>query len=126
MKIFGHPWIESEAFFLVSNSEEIKNTAPNSTLRIENFNIELLHYCDKNGLAYMVVVSDIKEAIFANLLHAKYLLCYKSLAKELMPIAQNYLFDAQVVALISEEQEIEEMARVNVDGVLFSTLIEQL
>ena len=120
MKIFGHPWIESEPFYTIQTIEDIKNTPPNSTLKIENFDIELLHYCDKNSLAYMVVISNIKEAIFANILHAKYLVTSKELAKELMPIAQNYLFDTHVLAFIQNEGEIEEMAKSNVDGVLLT------
>ena len=120
MKIFGHPWIESEPFFLIKTIDEIKETPPNTLLKIEAFNIELLNYCHKNALPYMVGVSNIKEAIFANLLHAKYMVASKSLAKELMPIAQNYLFDTQVLAIIGHDDEIEEMARVNLDGVLLS------
>jgi hypothetical protein len=117
MKIFGHPWIESEQFYVVENEEEIKKTPSNSTLVIEVFDIELMKYCQKNLLSYMVNVVDIKEAIFANIVGAKYIKVSKALAKELMPIAQNYLFDSQILALISDEKEIEEMARSGIDGV---------
>ncbi len=119
MKIFGHPWIETEKFYLVENIEEIKKTAPNVTLEIEKFNRELMRYCQKNSLNYMVNVESIKEAIFANLLGAKYIKASKELAKELMPIAQNYLFDSQILGVISEDLEIEELAKSNVDGVCF-------
>ncbi len=119
MKIFGHPWIESEQFYVVKTEEEIKKTPSNSILKIESFDVELLKYCQKNGLPYMVVVSNIKEALFANTFHAKYMRGSKNLAKELMPIAQNYLFDTQIIATISSEAEIEEMAKAGVDGVWF-------
>jgi len=120
VKIFGHPWIESETFYLIKSIEDIEETPSNSILKIEKFDIELLHYCDKNSLGYMVTVSSVKEAVFANLLHAKYLIASKALAKELMPIAQNYLFDTQVVATIENEDEIEEMAKANIDGVFIT------
>ena len=119
MKIFGHPWIESEQFYVVANQEEIKKTSANSTLKLEEFDIELMKYCQINSLAYMVNVCDIKEAIFANLLGAKYIKAPKILAKELMPIAQNYLFDSQILGIISKDSEIEELAKANVDGVWF-------
>jgi len=120
MKIFGHPWIESEPFYTIRSIDDIKSTPPNSTLKIENFDIEMLHYCNKNSLTYLVVVSNIKEAIFANILNAKYLIGSKKMVKELMPIAQNYLFDTQVLAFIQNDDEIEEMAKANVDGVLIT------
>lgn len=119
MKIFGHPWLENEPFYVVKTEEEIKGTPSNSVLKIESFDVPLLKYCQLNALAYMVVVSSIKEALFANLFQAKYIQVSKNLAKELMPIAQNYLFDTQVIAIISNEEEIEEMAKSSVDGVWF-------
>ena len=119
MKIFGHPWIETEQFYVIENQEDINKTPANSTLKIESFDLELMKYCQKNNLAYMVNTVDIKEAIFANILGAKYINVSKSLVKVLMPIAQNYLFDSQVLAIIIEEKEIVEMAKLNVDGVWF-------
>ena len=121
MKIFGHPWIESETLYSISSPDEIKETPPNALLHIDAFSekIALIEYCYRNHLLYAVKISEIKEAIFANNLGAKFLLCSKPLAKELMPIAQNYLFDAQVIAYIGDEKEIEELAKVGVDGVKF-------
>jgi len=119
MKIFGHPWIESEQFYVVENQEDIAKTPANVTLKIEVFNIELMKYCQANSLPYMINANDIKEAIFANILNAKYIKASKSLAKELMPIAQNYLFDAQILGVISKDSEIEELAKANVDGAWF-------
>jgi len=117
MKIFGHPWVDMEQLYSISNVEEILQTPSNVTLKIEVFNIKLMKYCQQNSLSYMVQVKEIKEAIFANLTSAKYILCSKKLAIELMPIAQNYLFDTQILAFISGEDEIEEMAKNGVDGV---------
>lgn len=119
MKIFGDPWLESEPFYVINSQEEIAKTPSGSLLKIESFNIELMKYCKENHLPYMVSVSNIKEAIFANTLLAKCMLCSKEMAKDLMPIAQNYLFDTQVIAMISNDNELEEMAKANVDGVWF-------
>jgi len=119
MKIFGHEWIESELFYEVSSVEEINETPANSLLKLSSLSmtLELAKYCQKNTLRYALEVSNIEEAVFANILNATYVLCEKSLAKELMPIAQNYLFDTQVLAKI-EKDEIEEMAKCGVDGVI--------
>ena len=120
MKIFGHEWIESERFYAVSKASDIKKTPANALLKLEGGvanSLELAKYCKSNKLRYAVGVKNIEDAIFANLLSATYLLCEKALAKELMPIAQHYLFDTQILAYIKKD-EIEEMAKVGVDGVV--------
>ena len=118
MQIFGHPWIESESFYKINSIEDISKTPANSLLHIENFStsLELLKYCQENSLRYALDIGNIKEAILSNRLGATFILCEKNLAVELMPIAQNYLFDTHVLAYVDEE-EIEEMARAGVDGV---------
>jgi nicotinate-nucleotide pyrophosphorylase len=119
MKIFGHEWIESEVFYGVATVEEIGKTPSNSLLQLEALakSIEVAKHCQENRLRYALEVSNIEEALLGNLLSATYLICDKALAKELMPIAQNYLFDTQVLATI-EKNEIEEMAKCGVDGVI--------
>lgn len=119
MQVFGHKWIESEAFYPVNSIEEIAQTPPNALLQIKSLNtsIELVKHCQKNGLCYVLEIESIEEAVYANLLGATYILTNKALATELMPIAQNYLFDTHVLAIISHNQ-IEEMARCGVDGVV--------
>jgi hypothetical protein len=119
MKVFGHPWVEATPFYVVENQDDIQKTPANSILKIEKFDIELMKHCQANSLPYMVNVEDVKEAIFANMFGARYIKASKALAKELMPMAQNYLFDAQILGVISKESEIEELAKANVDGAWF-------
>ena len=119
MKIFGHEWIESERFYEVTQESDISKTPTNALLKLDllSTSLSLAKYCQSNALRYAIEIKNIEEAIFANLLSATYILCDKSLAKELMPIAQNYLFDTQILAYI-KENEIEEMAKAGVDGVV--------
>ena len=119
MKIFGHEWLESETFYEVSSVEEIAQTPANSLLLLDALakSLELAKHCQAHTLRYALKISNIEEAVFANLLNATYVLCEKELAKELMPIATNYLFDTQILATISKN-EIEEMAKCGVDGVV--------
>ncbi|CAA6824778.1 MAG: Unknown protein [uncultured Sulfurovum sp.] len=119
MQIFGHDWIESRSFYSISSEEEIKATPSNSLLQLQLLkkSLALAKHCQENGLQYVLEIESIEEAMFANLLGATYVLCEKELAKELMPIAQHYLFDTQILAVI-EKSEIEEMAKAGVDGVL--------
>ncbi|MCH9739851.1 MAG: hypothetical protein K0U38_03285 [Epsilonproteobacteria bacterium] len=121
MKIFGHPWVESECFYPLSSIDDIKQTPANSILFLTPLpsSLELAHYCQQNHIGYALEVHSIEEAVFANLMQCQYVITDKMLAKELMPIAQNYLFDTQVLAQIENDNEIETMAKVGVDGVIF-------
>ena len=118
MKIFEHEYIESEKFYEVKSIEEITSTPANALLQLKQLScsLALAKYCQLNSLRYALEIESIEDAIFANLLGATYVLCNKELAKELMPIAQHYLFDTQVLGYINAD-EIEEMARAGVDGV---------
>jgi len=124
MKIFGHPWLPSEEFYPVSSIKEIEKTVPNSTVLLSplSFSLELAHYCNKNHISYVLEVRTIKDALFANQMGCKYIVTEKSLAKEIMPIAQQYLFDTQILAKIKDEIEIEEIAKEGVDGVIFAKI----
>ncbi len=119
MKVFNHPLIKSEKFYPISKIEDIDRTPPNSTVLLSTLNMEIALYCKENLIPYSVKISNIKDAVFANLLNAKYIICSKELSKEIMPIAQNYLFDTEILVEILEDSEIEEMARVGVDGVIY-------
>jgi len=119
MKIFGHPWIESEAFYPVAIVDDISKTPSNSLLEIDSLtskSLILLQYCQQENLRYAVHIKSIREAVYANSLEATFMLCEKELAIALVPIAQNYLFDTQVIAMAKEE-EIELLAKAGVDGV---------
>ncbi len=121
MLIFGHKWIESPKFYKIETIEDIKDTPPNSTVLLSNLEeyIDIAKYCKKNSISFAIEVNSIKDAIFSNLLNAKYIVASKELAKSIMPIAQNYLFDSLVLAKINSEDEIEEMAKSGIDGVIY-------
>jgi hypothetical protein len=121
MQIFGHKWINSQKFYKIKNITDIKKTPPNSLVSLEplTYSIEIAKYCQRNLIPFVIEANSIKDAIFANILGAKYILSSKEFAKQIMPIAQHYLFDAQILAQISNENEIEEMANMGVDGVVF-------
>ena len=121
MLVFGHKWIESPKFYKIETIVDIKNTPHNSTLLLSylEVSIDIAKYCKKNSIPFAIEVNSIKDAIFSNLLNAKYIIASKELAKSIMPIAQNYLFDSLVLAKISSEDEIEEMAKSGIDGVIY-------
>jgi hypothetical protein len=124
MIIFGHPWIKSPNFYKVETIKDIESTPPNSIVSLSPlpYSIDIVKYCQKHLVPFSIDTNSIKDSIFANILGAKYIICSPTLVKAIMPIAQNYLFDTQVLATILKESEIEDMAKVGADGVILKKL----
>ena len=120
MLVFGFKDIKSPNFFTVSSVDDIKSSSAKDIVLLSSFSApyELAKYCQDNDIAYAVMVSSIKEAIFASNLGASFLICSCDLAKELQKIADNYLWDCKILAKVSSEDEIEELAIAGVDGAI--------
>ena len=122
MLLIGDKLIPFTDIFNISSIDEIKNTKANALISFR-YNENILTYSYKNDLDYVVVISSIKEAIYANSLNAKYIVCQKNLAKDIQKIADNYMFDSKILALISTDDEIEEIALNEIDGIIYKNLL---
>lgn len=125
MLLFGHPYFNAKPFYHISSIEAIENTPSNSKLFIEfdPINLDIIQFSHANSLLFALRVESIKEIIFASALGASYIVVPKELAKSAQNIANEYLFDAKILALIDDEDDIEELAILGVDGVIFSEAI---
>ncbi|MDD2449491.1 MAG: hypothetical protein PHS42_07410 [Sulfurimonas sp.] len=125
MLIFGHRFIDSANFYHTQNMDAIDNTPSNSTIYLDfsEDNLEIIEHCKANEISLALGVEDIRELIYASSLGASFILVQKELASTAMRIANNYLFDAKIIVHIEDEDEIEELAILGVDGVIFSTAI---
>ncbi len=125
MIILGHRFIPSFKFFHVPNIDAINNTPPNSTIYLEfdEDNLETIKHLQKNQLCFCLSVKDLTQIIFASALGASYIMVQKELAKTAQDIANNYLFDAKILVTIENEEDIEELALISVDGVVFPNAI---
>lgn len=127
MIVVGDARFEFEKLTPVSNIEELQKTTPNSTVLLLNEDFEFQKYLAQNNIAYAIKIDSIKSAIYANNLKASYLICDFDLAKEVQKLAENYLFDAKILAIIYNESEIEHVAKSYVDGVIYlNKLLEKL
>ena len=128
MLIFGHKFIESKEFIRVNSISKIKDTKPNSVVLLKGLSepFDMAIYCQKNGIEFGIEVNSIKEAIFANALGANYVVCEFNLAKELQNLADNYLWDMKILAIIESNQDIEAIAKAFVDGVIYTDSIRRL
>jgi len=126
MLIIGDPWIEYSSLYSIKSIDDIRRTPPNSIVLIDDISdsIEILKYTQKEGVSTALRVDDIKSAIYAHLLSVKYIISPASIAQELQSIAQNYLFDSQIIVEISDSSEIESYAKIGIDGVILSSAIK--
>ena len=107
----------------IFNIEEIKNTKANSTI-LFYYDDEIILYCYENELPYAVIVTSIKEAIYSNNLNAKYIISQKELSIELQKIADNYIYDSKILAIIDSNEEFEKIAKCEIDGIIYRDLIK--
>jgi len=125
MLIFGHPWIEAPKFRKVFSIKEIMDIDLAEVILLEPLSdsIALAQYCQKSQRNFAVTVNTITEALFANALGSQYLLCQDEDAHKIQAIAQEYLFDTKVLTLIVNNKEIQKMAELSIDGVIFPAAI---
>ena len=122
MILIGDKLIPFEIFFNILSIDDIKNTKSNSFISF-GYNEELLTYSYKNNLNSAVIIRSIKEAIYANALNVRYIICEKELAKNIQKIADNYMFDSKILAVIEASDEIEEIAKNEIDGIIYKNLL---
>ena len=125
MIIIGHPWIKSNRFFKVFSIEGIKKSEANDIILLEPLvdSHTYAEHCQANAIPFAVVVNTLDDALFANALGAKYIICEEDDALMIQPIAQEYLFDTRILVLIHSEKKISKIARGHVDGVIFAEAI---
>lgn len=125
MIFFGHRFLKSENFYHIFDIDSISHTPVASTIYVEfdEKNLDIINHAVLNSVKIAVFAKNITEILYASSLGASYIVVEKELAKTAQNIAENYLFDAKIVVLIEDEDEIEELALLGVDGVIFSGAI---
>jgi hypothetical protein len=128
MYIFGHRFIKSDSFYHIACIEAIKNTPSSSVLYLEfsEDNLDIIDFINENQISLALGVNTITEIIYASSLGASYILVPSELALSAQSIANNYLFDAKILVRTEEESEIEELALLGVDGIIFANAIVKI
>ena len=85
--------------------------------------MKLLHYCMNNALQYGVIVQNILEVIYAHNLGARYIIVPQEIAKQTQELADNYMFDSKILAIISDAKEIVEVAKQHIDGIIYKDFL---
>ncbi len=123
MLIFGYDLIPSRPWCKVSTQQEIINTPSNTVILLGLNSLDVATYCKEQNVDFALEVESIKEALIASALGASYLLCAQDVAKEIQAIANEYLWSAKVIVSIENEDELEIVARLGIDGVIFAQSI---
>lgn len=122
MIILGDDLVPFEKISFIKELENIKNTKANSTILFD-FNENFLKYSYENSLFTGVIVHTLKEALYANALHAKYIICDKPLDKTIQDVAENYMFDSKILTIIEASDELEIVAIDKIDGAIYKNLL---
>jgi pyruvate kinase len=125
MLLFGHRFIPSETFYHISDIDDITHTPPSSTLTLafSEQNLDIISHLNLNQLTFALSVNNITDLIYASALNASYIIVPEDLAKTAQELAQNYLFDAKILVKIESDEDIEEMALLGMDGVIYPSAI---
>ena len=119
MLILNHSVVSPLEICVVDSLQDIQDSLPSAFLILRG-DLTIAHFCYHNGLDYASVIQIIKEALLLVNLGVKFLICEDlEMAKELQNLAENYLFDAKVLLCIKEEEEMLEIAKLGIDGVIF-------
>ena len=125
MLIFGHKYIDSPNFIKIDSKEELHLTTPKDIVLIElKEPYTLPKYLKDNNISYAVFIDSIKDAIFANIFDANYVICEFDLAKIIQKIATEYLWDMKILALIDSDDMLEKIALNYIDGVVYKNFLK--
>jgi len=125
MLLFGHRFIESKEFYHIFDIDSIEKTPSSSYIYLDfsEKNLDIIKHLRLNQIPFALGITNINELIYAAALDASYIMVSKDFAKSAQDIAENYLFDAKILAHIKKESDIEEMALLGIDGVCFAEAI---
>ncbi len=123
MILIGDENIEYENIVNINSIDDIKKTPSNSTV-IFDFDIDILKYTNSNDINSAVKIKTIKELIYSNSLNAKYIIINESILTKSQKIADNYMFDSKILAIIKSSDDIAEVALLEIDGAIYEKLLK--
>ncbi len=121
MIIIGDPIIAYRPLYFIRSEEDIVKTPPNSTVIFEfkESMISLCRHCQKERVAFALIVDSFKELILASSFDPLYLVCDKSLVQKGQKFADDYVIDSKILCYTSKESDLEWVAEHAIDGILY-------
>ncbi len=127
MLVFGHNLIPYKAWHRVDSIDDILNTPAGSIILLSDlqYSSDVALHCMKSDIPYAVKTISIKDAVIAANLGASYALCNIENVQEIQKIANEYLWTMKIITLIDDEHEIQSVALMGIDGVIFKNSIRE-
>lgn len=122
MIILGDAIVPYEPLHKVTTIEDIAQTQANTAV-LFSYDEALMQYCAQNSVPYAVQINEIKEGIYANALKARYIIASFQLSKQMQAIAENYMYDTKVLCIIDSNSELENIAKAEIDGAVYSSIL---
>ncbi len=124
MIIIGYKGIPCEEFLKITSIQDIKNhtSLDNKVVWFkakQDLDFTLARFCHTHQICFCVFVSSITECMLYASFKPKYLMCEQYEADSLQKLADSYLLDSKILALIYGIDEIESLAPKGIDGVIF-------
>ena len=128
MLLFGHPLLSSERFYHIETLEAIAKTPSNSIIALffTHENLDLITYLASNKIRFALYVATITEAVLAENMNATYLLVHPKVGQEIQKVAEHYMFDAKVLGYIEQEDQLEKLIEMRLDGAVFIEAIVKI
>lgn len=125
MLLFGHAHIPHEKLYHIASIDAISHTPSNATILMDfDENVyELIEHARANAICFALNIHSLREAILAENLDVKYILCSPKQAQSIQKAADTYMFDAKILVHSEDENLIEELASGGIDGIIFSEAI---
>lgn len=128
MLLFGHPLLSSERFYHIETLEAIAKTPSNSIIALffTPENLDLITYLASNKIRFALYVATITEAVLGENMNATYLLVHPKVGQEIQKVAEHYMFDAKVLGYIEQEDQLEKLIEMRLDGAVFIEAIVKI
>ena len=128
MLLFGHPLLPSERFYHIESLEAIAKTPSNSVIVLffAVQNIDLITHLRNHKIRFGLYVASITEAVLAENMRADYLIVHPKVGEEIQKVADHYMFDAKVLGYIDQEEQLEKLIDMRLDGAVFIEAIVKI
>lgn len=114
-----HPALSAQQAQWASTDAEI-DALPPHTIAVMVFDeqaLERYHALKQAAVPFGLVVKNRTQLLYAAATGATWLLCTPDAAAELQKVADTYLLNAKVIAMVEDTTQIEPLAAAGIDGV---------
>ena len=119
MKLIGHELVPYEPLFWRENAQQIEAGKQN----LFKSDAAAIKSAQELSADFSVKTSDLNEVIVANAAGAKFIIVPRGLAGKAAKLAQDYLFDAQICAIIESQNELTELSETGADAAIFKNAV---